>query len=78
MALLKLMIWLALPPSRVTRLPPSITVFTFVGTCSVDETWIVTGAVPQEKVMIPPLVTAACSGLKVQLAAVPVPTTLVG
>ena len=37
-----------------------------------------TGALPQSKVMTPPLVTAACSWAKVQLAAVPVPTTVVG
>ena len=39
---------------------------------------IVTGAVPQLNVMMPPLVTAVFRALNVQLAAVPVPTTDVG
>jgi hypothetical protein len=39
---------------------------------------IVTGAGPQENVMIPPAATAATTAEDVQLAAVPVPTTLVG
>jgi hypothetical protein len=38
----------------------------------------VTGAVPQLKVMVPPLLTAELSAPKVQLAGVPVPTTVVG
>jgi hypothetical protein len=41
-------------------------------------TAIVTGALPQLNVMTPPLVTAALSALNVQLAALPVPTTVVG
>jgi hypothetical protein len=39
---------------------------------------IVTGAGPQENVMIPPAATAATTAADVQLAAVPWPTTLVG
>src|SRR5271165_5823137 len=39
---------------------------------------MVTGAEPQSKVMMPPFFTAASSAAKVQLAAVPVPTTVVG
>jgi hypothetical protein len=39
---------------------------------------MLTGALPQLKVMTPPSVTAALSLLNVQLAAVPVPTTVVG
>jgi hypothetical protein len=39
---------------------------------------MVTGPVPQLKVMTPPLLAAAWSRLKVQLAALPVPTTEVG
>src|SRR5438552_8837454 len=55
-----------------------MTVFLLVGTFMVAVTAIVTGSAPQANVMMPPLVTAACSALKVQLAAVPVPTTVVG
>jgi hypothetical protein len=39
---------------------------------------MVTGALPQLKVMTPPVCTAAVSAAAVQLAAVPVPTTVVG
>ena len=39
---------------------------------------MVTGSLPQLKVMTPPLPTAVLSALKVQLAAVPVPITEVG
>jgi hypothetical protein len=39
---------------------------------------ITTGAGPQEKVMTPPLATAATTASEVQLAAVPLPTTVVG
>jgi hypothetical protein len=39
---------------------------------------MVTGAGPQAKVMTPPAATAATTAAEVQLAAVPVPTTLVG
>jgi hypothetical protein len=55
-----------------------MTVFLFVGSSSVAVTGIVTGSLPQSKVMIPPWVTAALSASNVQLAAVPVPTTVVG
>src|SRR3954447_9190921 len=72
------MICTAPPPSRVIFRPPSITVFFVDGTFSVAVTRIVTGSGPQLKVMTPPAVTAACRALKVQLAAVPVPTTAVG
>src|SRR3954451_6557214 len=72
------MICTAPPPSRVILRPPSMTVFLVDGTFSVAVTRIVTGSGPQLKVMTPPAVTAVCSALKVQLAAVPVPTTAVG
>ncbi|GIH16938.1 hypothetical protein Raf01_51100 [Rugosimonospora africana] len=39
---------------------------------------MVTGACPQEKVMIPPAATAATTAAEVQLAGVPLPTTRVG
>src|SRR3569832_214944 len=39
---------------------------------------MVTGASPQSNVMMPAFATAACSWLKLQLDAVPVPTTVVG
>jgi hypothetical protein len=39
---------------------------------------IVAGAVPQSKVMMPAFVTAALKAANVQLAGVPVPTTVVG
>jgi hypothetical protein len=39
---------------------------------------MVTGDDPHLNVIVPPVVTAALSALKVQLAAVPVPTTVVG
>jgi hypothetical protein len=75
---MKLMIWTAPPPSSVILRPPSMTVFLFDGTFSVAVTRIVTGSGPQLKVMTPPAVTAVCSALNVQLAAVPVPMTAVG
>src|SRR5882672_10173355 len=55
-----------------------MTVFLLVGTFSVAVTGIVTAPLPQLKVMIPPAVTAVRSEANVQLAAVPVPTTVVG
>src|SRR5262245_26066517 len=76
--LMKLMIWTAPPPSSVIFRPPSMTVFLLDGTFSVAVTRIVTGSGPQLKVMTPPAVTAVCSALNVQLAAVPVPITAVG
>src|SRR4051812_42534028 len=48
------------------------------GRCSVCVTAIVTGSGPQSNVMMPPAVTAASSAANGQLAAVPVPTTVVG
>src|SRR5580658_3138556 len=72
-----------LPPSRVILLPPSMTMWTGeplleIGGVSVAVTEIVTGSGPQSKVMIPPPLTALDSAWKVQLAGVPVPTTVVG
>jgi hypothetical protein len=55
-----------------------MTVFLFVGSFMVALTKIVTLPVPQSKVITPPALTAALSALNVQLAAVPVPTTVVG
>src|SRR6476646_4080465 len=66
------------PPSSVILRPPSMTVFLVDGTFSVAVTRIVIGSGPQSNVMTPPAVTAVCSALNVQLAAVPVPTTAVG
>src|SRR4051812_17553871 len=71
-------IWTALPPSSVTLLPPSITVFFISGRCIVAVTAIVTGALPQLNVITPPLPTAASSSANVQLSGVPVPTTVSG
>jgi hypothetical protein len=53
-------------------------VFFVVGRVIVAVIEMVTGALPQLKVMTPPLPTAVLSAAKVQLAAVPVPMTLVG
>src|SRR5436190_11673129 len=72
------MICTAPRPSRVIFRPPSMTVFLVDGTVSVDVIGIVTAPAPQLNVMTPPAVTAVCSALNVQLAAVPVPTTVVG
>ena len=58
--------------------PPSMTVFLLVGRFMVAVIAMVTGALPQLKVMTPPLATAVLSALNVQLAAVPVPITEVG
>jgi hypothetical protein len=55
-----------------------MTVLVVVGTFRVAVTAMVTGAVPQLKVMTPPLVTAVESALNVQLPVVPLPTTVVG
>src|SRR3982751_4837299 len=70
------MICTAPPPSRVILRPPSMTVFLVDGTFSVAVARIVTGSGPQLKVMTPPAVTAVWSALNVQLAAVPLPTTV--
>src|SRR5450759_1118854 len=72
------MICTATPPSSVIFWPPSMPVFLLLGSSSVAVTRMVTGASPQLKVMTPPLVAAACSWVKVQLSALPVPTTVVG
>src|SRR5450432_111421 len=55
-----------------------MTVFLVVGGFLVAVIGMVTAPLPQMKVMTPPEVTAALSALNVQLAAVPVPTTVVG
>jgi hypothetical protein len=49
-----------------------------MGRSSVEVTGMVTGALPQSKVMVPPFVTAAERALNVQLDAEPVPTTVAG
>src|SRR3954469_12760723 len=69
---------MAWPPSRVTRLPPSMTVFLLTGRSRVALTAMVTFPEPQLKVITPPFVAAACSAENVQLAGVPLPTTVVG
>src|SRR6185503_5995625 len=68
----------AFRPSKVIRLPPSMTVSTFVGKFIVDVIGMVTGTEPQLKVITPPRLTAVFSAANVQLAAVPVPMTAVG
>src|SRR4051812_32674736 len=65
-------------PSRVTLLPPSMTVLTLVGRFMVAVIGMVTGEAPQLNVMTPPRVTAVFRAAKLQLAALPVPTTVVG
>src|SRR5580658_6436703 len=57
---------------------PSMTVSFVMGGFRVAVTAMVAGALPQSKVTMPPLATAAESALKVQLEAAPVPTTVVG
>src|SRR5262249_47406516 len=76
--LLKLRMRTALPPSGVFLLPPWMAVFLLVGTSSWAVTAMVKGAGPQSKVTTPPVFTAWLRAPKVQLAAVPVPTTVVG
>src|SRR6185437_42663 len=66
----------AWPPSRVTLLPPSMTVSLVVESFIVAVTGIVIGASPQLKVMAPALATAALRAANVQLAGVPVPTAV--
>jgi hypothetical protein len=78
LALLKFRICTAPPPSRVIRFPPSMTVSLSVRSLRVEVTWTVAGALPQLNVMTPPLATADCNAVNVQLAAVPVPMTVVG
>jgi hypothetical protein len=77
------MIWTDPPPSSVILLPPSMTTWTGVlpveiGGLSVDVTEMVRGLGPQLNVMIPPPLTALDSAWNVQLAGVPLPTTVVG
>lgn len=59
------------PPSSTTRAE-------VLTTFAVADIVITTGAGPHEKVMTPPLATAATTAAEVQLAAVPLPTTVVG
>src|SRR5438105_1136372 len=65
-----------LPPLNVTLSPPSMTVFLVMGTS--DARVIVAGSLPQLNVTTPPVATAARNAESVQLAAVPLPTTVVG
>ena len=62
------------PPLSVTVPPPSMVVSLATGTS--EATVIVTGSGPQSKVITPPAATAARNAASVQLAAVPVPTTV--
>jgi hypothetical protein len=55
-----------------------MTVSLVVDKVMVAVTGMVTASLPQSKVMTPALPTAVSSALNVQLAAVPVPTTVVG
>jgi hypothetical protein len=67
------------PPLSVTLPPPSMTtVALLLRTLAVAVMAIVTGAGPHENVITPPAATAAITADDVQLAAVPVPTTVVG
>ena len=72
-------IWTAFPPLSVTLPPPSRTTCELVfTTLAVACMVMVTGAGPQEKVMMPPAATAATTAADVQLAGVPLPMTRVG
>jgi hypothetical protein len=68
------------PPLSVTLLPPSMTSFVplSLNTFAVDVSTTVAGLGPQSNVMMPPFATAATTASPVQLAGVPVPTTVVG
>ena len=68
------------PPLSVILLPPSMTSFVPLSlkTFAVAVSVMVVGFAPQSKVMMPPFATAATKASPVQLAAVPVPTTVVG
>src|SRR4051812_33042006 len=67
------------PPLSVTLLPPSMTTGpVLLKTFAVVVSVIVAGAAPQSKVMTPPFATAATNASAVQLAGVPVPTTVRG
>src|SRR5262245_25143864 len=78
LALLKLRIRTAPPPSSVILLPPSITVFLLTGKVRVAVTGIVTAPPPQSKVITPPAAAAVCSAANVQRTGAPVPITAVG
>ena len=66
-ALLMCRMRVALPPLSVTSLPPSMVVSFVTGSSAV--TVMVTGAVPQSNVTMPPAATAAARAVSVQLAA---------
>src|ERR1700761_4530447 len=68
------------PPDSAILLPPSITIFApaLLATFAVAVSTIVVGSAPQLNVITPPLATAATTASPVQLAGVPVPTTVVG
>src|SRR5512137_2129994 len=68
------------PPLRVISPFPSMTILGPVSltTLAVPESVIVVGFGPQLKVITPPLATAAMNAAPVQLAGVPVPTTVLG
>src|SRR5277367_3735047 len=67
------------PPLSVTLPPPSRTTCWLVFTTfAVAVIVMVTGAGPQENVMMPPFATAATTACDVQPAGVPVPITVVG
>src|ERR1700749_4362854 len=68
------------PPLSVTLLPPSMTslVPLSLNTFAVVVRTIVTGSGPQSNVMMPPWATAATTASPVQLAAAPLPITVVG
>ena len=63
------------PPSSVTRFPPSITVSLVIDLVELRTSRY--GAGPQLKVTTPPATMASSNALSVQLAGVPLPTTLV-
>jgi hypothetical protein len=71
--------WLPAPLS-VTSPPPSITISGPVSLTifAVSSSVITTGSGPQSNVMMPPSATAATNAAPVQLAGVPVPTTVRG
>ena len=67
------------PPLRVTLPPPSITVSGLsLNILAVRFNVMVAGSDPQAKVITPPCATAATKASPVQLAALPLPTTVVG
>ncbi len=64
------------PPLSVMRPPPSMVVSWLTGTSL--PTVMVAGVAPQENVTTPPAATAARKAASVQLAALPLPTTVFG